>query len=134
MNKTLNEMITVRMWILYTSTALHNKFSTVKRFALRSTKTGLLCFPVCCVFWPANKCFACCSQVEIIFFSILTSFTITNRKKETRCKKAKMYTKTEKGVYQLLGVTLKCWLTSKCWWIPGENTLSFIGIQTVNIE
>ena len=38
------------------------------------------CLLRCCVFWPANGCFASCLLVEIIL-SILTYFSITNGKR-----------------------------------------------------
>ena len=76
---------------------------------------------ICCVFWPANGCFACHLLVEIIFFSVLNIFSVTNSKKRAK-NKENLHTKN--GVYQCLAATLKQGLTPKHWLTPGENIYS----------
>ena len=43
----------------------------------------------CCVVRPANRCFAHRLLVEIIFFGVLTSFSVANRKKEKGAQNSK---------------------------------------------
>ena len=89
----------------------------------------------CCVFWLVTGCFTCHLLVEVIFFGILTSFTINNGKKKRKCKKQKKICKNRKrGVYQLLGVTLKCWLTPKRWLTPGENHILNFAWKNLNFS
>ena len=44
---------------------------------------------LCCVFWQANRCFKCCSLVEIIFLSTFSCFYIFFCKNEKKHKKVK---------------------------------------------
>ena len=80
----------------------------------------------CCLFWPANPCSACILLVEIIFFSILSSFF--HHKRDKKRKSANI---TQKGVYQGLGAILKCWLTPKRWSTPGKMWLVSTDVQFV---
>ena len=57
-----------------------------------------------------------------VFEQVFPSFTITNCKK--RRESAKNNKKqAQKGVYQHLGATLKCWFTPKRWSTPAENVI-----------
>ena len=56
-----------------------NFFLDLWNFRTRPVKTSFK--DGCCVFWPANGCLVHLLLVEIIFFSILTSFSVTNEKK-----------------------------------------------------
>ena len=61
----------------------------------------------CCVFQPVSEC---CSLVEIIFFSISTSFSITNRKKEKKKKRKK-----EKNTWKRGPTSIKVLLLNAGW-------------------
>ena len=58
-------------------------------------------------------------MVKINFFSILTSFSVIN-KKEKALEKCKKYLKMGLPDYS---VTSKCWQTPKSLWTPQENTI-----------
>ena len=80
---------------------------------------------ICCAFQLVNGCFACHSMAEITFFSIFLSFSLTNRKKENRRKKEKIYNK-QKRESKSVDVTFKHWLTPKFWPTPLEKSFFFV--------
>ena len=78
-------------------------------------------FVVCSVFWPANGCSTCRSLVKAKFMMLNQLFqSLTKENKEKR-KQNSTKTCNKRGVYQRLGVTLKCWFTPKSWSTPEGN-------------
>ena len=76
-------------------------------------------FSICCIFWPANRYLECRLLVEIIFFGVLTFFSITNGKNKGKNKKT---------VYVLLHWSL---LTGPHLWVT--NSLNQLG-KTVCLQ
>ena len=64
-----------------------------------------------CVFWPANRCSACHSLVEINFLTLKQLFPSLTEENKERRKQSCTKTCKKRGVYQPLSVTLKRWLT-----------------------
>ena len=73
----------------------------------------------CCVFWPANGCFACRSLFKIISWCFIIFFSLFPSK--TGKKEKGQKNSHKKGVYQHIDVSGKHWLTPKRWLTPGEN-------------
>ena len=90
---------------------------------------------ICCVFRPANGCFAHCLLVQILCFcvkQVFPFFNINIGKKEKRKGSAKTTQKSmhKRGVHQHLGIPLKRWLTPKSWstpksWLTPEENIDF---------
>ena len=64
-------------------------------------------------------------------------FSVANREKKGKSKTVEKYTKIDKRFYQCSGAILKCWMTQKCWWIPGKicnaNCMAHYRIMTLII-
>ena len=52
------------------------KENAISMFELLRGKPIFFFTYTCCVFWPANGCFACCTLVEMFFSRVLTCFSI----------------------------------------------------------
>ena len=76
----------------------------VKTTFLQIKKTGRNQFHdctvelLCCVFWPANGCFASPLLIESIFFGIFSSASVTKRKKVDKAQKRMEKIFAQKGV------------------------------------
>ena len=88
----------------------------------------VVCDNDCCIFWPANGCFAHRWLNEIIFSYITFSIFFHHKwKKKKKHKNKEKY--TIKGGYQRLVFTLRCWLTPKPCSTSGENVIFFYIIE-----
>ena len=52
------------------------KENAISMFELLRGKPIIFFTSTCCVFWPANGCFACCTLVDMFFSRVLTYFSI----------------------------------------------------------